>query len=126
MQRSIIVLTITALFGLGVTTAYAGTPAASAQPSQAAPASTDTSQSTTPSFDDLDTHHHGYLLRSDIPKNVEALRELRLHFRDADTDGNGQLSRSEYAAYIQMHSKDDQAPAAGAASPNPTPSMKGH
>lgn len=124
MQRSIIALTITALFGLGVTTAYAGTPAASGQPSQATPGSADTSQSAAPSFDDLDTHHHGYLLRSDIPKNVEALRELRLHFRDSDTDGNGQLSRSEYSAYIQTHSKSPAAGGAGA-SPASTPPM-GH
>jgi len=54
-----------------------------------------------PSFDSLDKEHHGYLKRSDIPKDAEALKNLRAHFPDADKDGNGRLSPAEYAAYTR-------------------------
>ncbi|WP_049622416.1 EF-hand domain-containing protein [Frateuria defendens] len=52
-----------------------------------------------PSFGELDTQHHGYLTRGDIPKDVEGLKALRAHFREADKDGNGRLTPDEYAAY---------------------------
>lgn len=106
MQRSHIMFTIAALFSLSTAAVYAQTAATAPQQSQSAATSADNSQSAVPSFDDLDKQHHGYLLRSDIPKDVEALKPLRVHFRDADTDGNGQLSRSEYNTYIQTYIKN--------------------
>ncbi|PWK87616.1 EF-hand domain-containing protein [Fulvimonas soli] len=55
-----------------------------------------------PSFDSLDTAHRGYLKRSDIPRDVESLQQLRAHFPEADRDGNGRLTPDEYAAYTQQ------------------------
>lgn len=52
-----------------------------------------------PSFGELDKSQHGYLTRGDIPKDVEGLKALRAHFREADKDGNGRLTPDEYAAY---------------------------
>jgi hypothetical protein len=54
-----------------------------------------------PSFDSLDKAHRGYLKRSDIPKDVESLKQLRAHFAEADRDGNGRLTPDEYATYMQ-------------------------
>lgn len=101
MQSSRIMLTITALFGLNIAATYAQTPPASPQP---AVATADNAQSGLPSFDDLDKQHHGYLTRSDIPKDVEGLKQLRAHFMEADTDHNGQLSPAEYAAFVANQS----------------------
>jgi hypothetical protein len=53
-----------------------------------------------PSFGDLDKDSHGYLTRSDLPKDVPALKMLRAHFSEADLDHNGRLNNSEYAAYV--------------------------
>lgn len=53
----------------------------------------------TPSFDQLDTNHDGKLTRSEIPRDVPALQQLRAHFMEADSDGNGSLKPNEYAAY---------------------------
>lgn len=53
-----------------------------------------------PSFEDLDANHDGKLVRSEIPKDVEALKQLRAHFREADRDGNGSLSKEEYERYM--------------------------
>jgi hypothetical protein len=65
---------------------------------QSMPASSDASS--LPSFEQLDTAHHGYLTRSDVPKDVEGLKNLRMHFADADSNGNGRIEKSEYAAYV--------------------------
>lgn len=56
--------------------------------------------SAAPSFDELDKNHKGSLGRSDIPKDVEALKQLRAHFGEADQDHNGRLSPAEYNTYI--------------------------
>ena len=40
--------------------------------------------SSAPSFDELDKDHKGSLGRSDIPKDVEALKQLRAHFGEAE------------------------------------------
>src|ERR1700754_5090589 len=53
-----------------------------------------------PSFDELDKDHKGSLGRSDIPKDVEALKQLRAHFGEADQDHNGRLSPAEYNTYV--------------------------
>lgn len=54
----------------------------------------------TPSFGEVDKDHDGKVVRSEIPKDVEALKQLRAHFREADQDGNGSLSADEYQRYI--------------------------
>lgn len=63
-------------------------------PMNAAPGSSDA-----PPFGELDTNHDGKLSRSEIPHNVEALKQLRAHFKEADRNGNGSLEPDEYAAY---------------------------
>ncbi|HEY4145583.1 EF-hand domain-containing protein [Pinirhizobacter sp.] len=68
-----------------------------------APMSASTTSSTSgeaPSFDDLDKNHKGSLGRSDIPKDVDALKQLRAHFGEADADHNGRLSPAEYNTYV--------------------------
>lgn len=54
----------------------------------------------TPSFGEVDKNHDGKVVRSEIPKDVEALKQLRTHFREADQDGNGSLSEQEYQQYL--------------------------
>jgi hypothetical protein len=63
-------------------------------PTNAPPGSSDA-----PPFGELDTNHDGKLSRSEIPRNVEALKQLRAHFNEADRNGNGSLEPDEYAAY---------------------------
>jgi glucose/arabinose dehydrogenase len=72
------------------------------QPMPDAPTTT-TAPSGLPSFDELDKAHHGYLNRRDIPSDVDALKPLRAHFMEADSDGNGRLDPKEYAAYAAAH-----------------------
>jgi hypothetical protein len=101
MQRSHIVLAMAAVFSL-TTAAFAQDQQPPSAPEQAAPATTaNNSSSGLPSFSDLDKQNHGALSRSDIPKNVEGLKSLRAHFAESDTDHNGRISPSEYAAYAQ-------------------------
>lgn len=47
-------------------------------------------------FDRLDRDHDGQLSRSEIPKDM---RQLRLHFIQADWDESGKLSPEEYVLY---------------------------
>jgi Ca2+-binding EF-hand superfamily protein len=53
-----------------------------------------------PSFDELDKNHKGSLSRGDLPKDVDALKQLRAHFGEADQDHNGRLSPAEYNTYV--------------------------
>ncbi|MDF4004572.1 hypothetical protein [Luteibacter sahnii] len=76
--------------------------AGAAQASPQASAGLDTGA---PSFADLSKDGKP-LRRSDLPKDNEALRELRAHFGEADKDHNGSLDKSEYDAYI--HKADAQ------------------
>jgi hypothetical protein len=52
-----------------------------------------------PSFSQLDKNHDHKLSRSEIPKDVPALRGLRTHFADYDADRDNKLSPPEYAQY---------------------------
>lgn len=60
-----------------------------------------------PAFGDLDKNHDGRLSRSEIPKDVETLKPLRAHFREADLDGNGTLSEQEYVKYTAAYKSSD-------------------
>jgi hypothetical protein len=66
----------------------------------AAPQGSSSDSGGAPSFDELDKDHKGSLGRSDIPKDVEALKQLRAHFGEADQDHNGRLSPAEYNTYV--------------------------
>jgi len=69
------------------------------QGSMAAP-TTSSESGTAPSFDELDKNHKGSLSRGDLPKDVDALKQLRAHFGEADQDHNGRLSPAEYNTYV--------------------------
>lgn len=81
------------------------------QPQQQVPATPagapNASASAAPAFSDLDTKGKGYIQRSDIPKDNDALKEMRAHFNEADKDHNGRIDASEYHAYIM---KNDVSP----------------
>lgn len=49
-------------------------------------------------FSHLDSNHNGQLSRAELPSEM---RDLRLHFVEADWDGNGQLSAQEYRHYAK-------------------------
>ncbi|OOG36963.1 hypothetical protein B0E52_16225 [Rhodanobacter sp. C06] len=95
-NRSLVALSLLILSGWGVA-AYAQAPVAAAHSAQNVQA---TSQLSFPSFQSLDTHHRGYLNRSDIPDNVASLRPLRMHFKDYATLISGRLSPYNYNNYI--------------------------
>lgn len=57
-----------------------------------------------PAFSELDKAGKGYIQRSDVPKDNEALKPLRAHFNEADQDHNGRVDASEYNAYISKGS----------------------
>ncbi|QWT20850.1 EF-hand domain-containing protein [Bacillus sp. NP157] len=77
---------------------------------QSAPpsASGASSSSDAPSFSDLDTKGKGYIQRSDIPKDNEALKPLRAHFNEADQDHNGRVDAAEYNAYVSKSKAPQQ------------------
>jgi hypothetical protein len=53
----------------------------------------------TPTFKELDKKGRGYLLRSDLPKDIEGLTKLRAHYAEADVNQDGRISRDEYDVY---------------------------
>lgn len=61
-----------------------------------------------PSFDQLDKKNKGSLTRGDIPGKPEALRDLRMHFQEADRDHNGRLSPAEYATFLAAKSQSPE------------------
>ncbi|MGF6493427.1 hypothetical protein ABIE56_001607 [Luteibacter sp. 621] len=74
---------------------HASTPGASGESSGA------------PAFSDLDKDGKG-ITRSQIPKDNEALKQLRAHFGEADLDHNGRLNAAEYNAYVNKGSAPPQ------------------
>jgi hypothetical protein len=73
---------------------------APASPMPAGQAAADQGDKPTPTFDALDAKHRGYLQRSDLPKDIQALAKLRAHFTEADVNHDGHISRDEYDAYV--------------------------
>ena len=90
-SRSLVSLALVASLGIG--TALAQTPP-----------SGDTGA---PSFSDL-SKDGKTLKRGDLPKDVDALKELRAHFGEADTNKDGKLDKGEYDAYLSKNSPQAQ------------------
>lgn len=89
-----------ALFGLAMAGAVQAqdTPQPASPPPAVAPPGAP-AHTGAPPFEQLDTNHDGKLSRSEIPKNVDALKQLRAHFNEADINGNGTLDPGEYSSY---------------------------
>ncbi len=82
----------TALVAMGVL-GLAATTMASAMDDAAAPSSAVAQ----PAFKSLDVNRDGVLVRSEIPKQ---LRALRAHFNQYDVAGDHRLTEVEYASYL--------------------------
>ncbi|WP_158880750.1 hypothetical protein [Rhodanobacter sp. L36] len=105
---------VAAAFLLGA--AYSPTSPASPWQGQASAAN----DQAIPSFEDLDKTHRGFLTRADIPKDVEALKPLRMHLADSDANGNGRLEKSEYGAYVaKVQASNGQSTTPGTEHPAP-------
>jgi len=105
--------------GSSIVAAQDTSPASASQTTTAAQSSKTAAAPQDYSFAALDKHHHGYLVRSDIP---HSMRNLRLHFGEADYDHNDRLSPAEYAAYQQRYNDniDTQQANSGQVSANAT------
>jgi len=85
-SRSIVSFALLASLATGIAFAHGAPPQASSDDGAA------------PSFDSLNDGKP--IRRGDVPKDVDALKELRAHFNEADRDHNGTVDKSEYDAYI--------------------------
>lgn len=63
-------------------------------PTSRSAAGNEQARSAHPTFDQLDSQHHGYLMRTDVSRDTW----LASHFSQCDTNSDAQLSRSEYDA----------------------------
>jgi hypothetical protein len=79
-----------------------------AQTAPAASPATSADAAALPTFDSLDKRHHGQLNRSDIPKDVDGLRDLRAHFVQYDKDNNGHINAQEYSRYELTHKPESE------------------
>lgn len=52
-----------------------------------------------PAFSDI-SKDGKYIKRSDLPKDNDAVKELRAHFPEADGNHDGKVDKSEYEAYL--------------------------
>jgi hypothetical protein len=108
--RLIVSLTLAGALASGAALAQQASPQAAPPPPQeklptALPdAGAPQADSAAPAFSDLDKKGKGYIQRSDIPKDNEALKQLRAHFNEADQDHNGRVDASEYNAYVNKGS----------------------
>lgn len=97
MKRSSLALASTALFAAtlsGAVMAQQATPPDSPSTAAQAPQGM-------PGFADLDKNGDGNLSRSEIPKNVAALKSLRTYFNQSDLNHSGRLDPAEYRGYVQ-------------------------
>jgi hypothetical protein len=95
-SRSIVSLALLASLATGVVFAHG------------APPQDQPGTSGAPSFSDIDKDNKGYIKRSDVPKDVEALKTLRAHFPEADQNHDGKVDKSEYDAYVNKDSNRPQ------------------
>lgn len=85
-SRSIVSLALVASLSAGIAFAQENTPQAQSGDSGA------------PAFSSLNDGKP--IRRGDVPKDVDALKELRAHFNEADTNHDGRVDEGEYNAYI--------------------------
>ncbi|SEM22434.1 hypothetical protein SAMN02800694_0246 [Luteibacter sp. UNCMF331Sha3.1] len=57
------------------------------------------SSSGAPAFSDV-SKDGKYVKRGDLPKDNDAVKELRAHFPEADTNHDGKVDKGEYEAYL--------------------------
>jgi hypothetical protein len=60
-----------------------------------------------PAFSDV-SKDGKYVKRGDLPKDNEAVKELRTHFTEADTNHDGKVDESEYKTYVNKGSVRQQ------------------
>ena len=60
-----------------------------------------------PAFSDISKHGKS-IKRSDVPKDVDALKELRAHFPEADANHDGRVDKGEYDAYVNKSKQPQQ------------------
>jgi hypothetical protein len=109
MKHAHLFVALTAFSALTMAGLAAAQPSAPASPMPAGQAAADQGDKPMPSFEDLDTKGHGYLVRGDLPKDVPGLSKLRQHLSEADTNHDGRISKSEYDAYVAANGPDAQA-----------------
>jgi hypothetical protein len=109
MKHAHLFVALTAFSALTMTGLATAQPSAPASPMPAGQAAADQGDKPMPSFEDLDTKGHGYLVRGDLPKDVPGLSKLRQHLSEADTNHDGRISKSEYDAYVVANGPDAQA-----------------
>jgi len=85
-SRSIVSLALVACLSAGVAFAQENAP------------QTQSGDSGAPAFSSLNDGKP--IRRGDVPKDVDALKELRAHFNEADTNHDGRVDEGEYNAYI--------------------------
>lgn len=112
-SRSIVSIALIALLFTGTATAQqkigasqAPGPGRTVERGQAAPGST--TDSGAPAFSELDKDNKGYIKRSDVPKDVDALKQLRAHFNEADQNHDGRVDKAEYDAYVNKSAAPSQ------------------
>jgi hypothetical protein len=60
-----------------------------------------------PAFSEISKDGKG-IKRSDIPKDVDALKQLRAHFPEADLNHDGKVDKGEYDAYVNKSNQPQQ------------------
>ncbi|WP_448096996.1 hypothetical protein [Luteibacter yeojuensis] len=87
-SRSIVSLALLAVLGIGM-------------------ASAQSENSGAPAFSDISKDGKG-IKRSDVPKDVDALKQLRAHFPEADLNHDGKVDKGEYDAYVNKSNQSQQ------------------
>jgi hypothetical protein len=97
-SRSIVSLAL--LAGIGIGTAFAHGVSPQSQ--------SDTGDSSgAPAFSEISKDGKS-IKRSDVPKDVDALKELRAHFPEADANHDGRVDKGEYDAYVNKSKQQQQ------------------
>ncbi|MDR6936381.1 hypothetical protein [Luteibacter sp. 3190] len=93
-SRSIVSFALLATLGTGAAFAH-GTP------------QDDAGKSGAPAFSEV-SKDGKYVKRSDLPKDNDAVKELRAHYNEADTNHDGKVDKGEYDAYVNKASARPQ------------------